>query len=192
MYYVYIHKDKQTGEVVYVGKGSNYRYCNWNSRSDEHATMMKEGKLDLIILKHFDDELEAYNNEGKITEQYKKIGQCKFNISIGRRTSEETKVKLSKVLTGKKRSKETKERIKNNHARPHAKEVLMYKDDILIKKFRSSREAGIFASNNGICSYGWVGRSLHTGEYTKRTKDFPIGDYRFVYQDAKIELRKDQ
>lgn len=192
MYYVYIHKDKQIGEVVYVGKGSNYRYCNWNSRSDEHATMMKEGKLDLIILKHFDDELEAYNNEGKITEQYKKIGQCKFNISIGRRTSEETKAKLSKVLTGKKRSKETKERIKKNHARPQARKVLMYKDGILIKRFRSSREAGRFASNSGICSYGWVGRSLKAGEYTKKMKNFLIRGYRFDYQDAKIKLRKDQ
>lgn len=42
MYYVYIHKHKQTGEVLYCGKGSNYRYCNYNSRNDEHLTLMKE------------------------------------------------------------------------------------------------------------------------------------------------------
>jgi hypothetical protein len=76
--------------------------------------------------------------------------------------------------------------MKKNHARPHAKEVLMYKEGILIKKFRSAREAGIFALNNGICSYGWVGRSLHTGEYTKKTENFPIGGYCFVYHDVKI------
>ncbi|HDR7890825.1 TPA: hypothetical protein QCY29_003177 [Bacillus toyonensis] len=49
--------------------------------------------------------------EEKITQEYKQKDQFEFNISIGRKTSEETKVKISQVLTGKKRTKETKERI---------------------------------------------------------------------------------
>ncbi|KZZ86225.1 hypothetical protein [Bacillus sp. SJS] len=186
MYYVYIHKDKLTKEVVYVGKGSNYRYCGYNSRSNEHIAMMKEKKLDYIILKYFDDEEEAYKYEEKITAAYKKFNQCKFNISIGRRISEETKIKLSKVLSGKKRSNETKDLMKKNHARYNAKQVSLYKDGILIRRFNSSREAGIFASTNGICSYGWVGRSLKTGEITKVTKYFPNQGFRFVYDDDRI------
>jgi hypothetical protein len=190
MYYVYIHKNRESGEVVYCGKGSNFRYCGWNSRSDEHSAMMKKGKLEYIILKNFNDEREAYIYEEKITAQFKKFNQCKFNISIGRRTSDATKVKLSKVLKGKKRSKETRDLIKKNHVRPHAKEVSMYKDGILIRKFKSSREAGKYAVENGICSYGWCGRSLKTKEATIPTKDFPIGGYLFTYEDAKIQLRK--
>ncbi|KKB42971.1 hypothetical protein [Bacillus thermotolerans] len=88
----------------------------------------------------------------------------------------------------KKRNKETKERIKKNHARPLAKTVLMFKDGELIKTFKSSREAGKYAVENGICSYGWVGRSLSTGEATKPTRNFPVGGYRFVYEDDKIKL----
>lgn len=191
-YYVYIHKDRKTGSVVYVGKGSNFRYSDHNSRQDEHLTMMKKGKLDYIILKYFDDELNAYDYEEKITEAYKSFNQCRFNISIGRRTSESTKEKLSKVLRGKRRREETKERIRNNHARPSAKPVLMFKDGAMVKKFRSSREAAIYASGNGICSYGWCGRSLTTGEETKSTRSFPIGGYRFVYDDDKIQYKKDQ
>ncbi|WP_002145823.1 hypothetical protein [Bacillus cereus] len=186
MYYVYIHKHKQTREVMYCGKGSNYRYCNYNSRSDEHLTLMKEQQLEYIILKYFKEEQEAYIYEEKITQEYKQKDQCKFNISIGRKTSKETKVKLSQVLTGKKRTKETKERMKKNHTRPLAKTVLMYKGEILIKKFRSSREAGTYAVENGICSYGWCGRSLKTGEVTKPTREFPVGGYRFVYRDGKM------
>ncbi|MBJ8030245.1 hypothetical protein [Bacillus cereus group sp. N21] len=190
MYYVYIHKHKRTGEVMYCGKGSNSRYCNYNSRSDEHLKLMKQQQLEYTILKYFKEEQKAYIYEEKITQEYKQKNQCKFNISIGRKTSEETKVKLSQVLSGKKRTKETKERMKRNHARPLAKTVLMYKGDVLIKTFRSSREAGTYAVENGICSHGWCGRSLKTGEITKPTREFPIGGYRFVYQDDKIVVKE--
>lgn len=190
MYYVYIHKYKETGEVVYCGKGSKFRYCNYSSRSDEHIKLMKTNQLDYIILKYFEDEQEAYKYEEIVTEQYKQKGQCKFNISIGRRTSEDTKIKLSKALKGKKRTEQTKERMKKNHARPLAKTVMMYKDGRLLKTFESSREAGKYAVENGICSYGWCGRSLKTGEATKPTKDFPSGGFLFVYENDKISSEK--
>ncbi|MDN4493370.1 hypothetical protein [Ureibacillus aquaedulcis] len=188
MFYVYIHKLKQTEEVVYCGKGSNQRFRDYNSRGKEHVSLMKSGQLDYIILEYFEDENEAYDKEEIITERYKLANQCRFNIALGRRTSEQTKRKLSKVLKGKKRSKETKERIKKNHKRPHAKKVLLFKEGRLIKTFRSSREAGQYAVENGICSYGWCGRSLKTGELTKPTKEFPIGGFLFEYEDDNIEL----
>jgi hypothetical protein len=82
--------------------------------------------------------------------------------------------------------------MKKNHTRPLAKEVMMFKDGILIRSFISSREAGTHASRNGICSFGWCGKSLKTGELTKSTYEFPDGGYLFTYQDAKMQLRKDQ
>lgn len=188
MYYVYIHKLKQTEEVVYCGKGSNQRYRDYNSRNDEHLSLMKSGQLNYVILRYFENEKEAYKIEEIITEQFKQSNQCKFNIAIGRRTSDQTKQKLSKVLKGKTRSKETKERIKANHARPLAKKVLMFKEGVLIRTFRSSREAGQYAAGYGICSYSWCSRSLKTGEHTKPTKQFPLGGFLFVYEDDKIEL----
>jgi hypothetical protein len=190
MYYVYIHKIKQNGEVVYVGKGSNFRYKDYNSRSCEHQKMMKCNQLDYVILKYFDDEKEAYDYEEKVTEEYKRIGLCKFNKSIGRKTCEHTKVKLSNILKGKRKNELTRERMRKNHKRPLAKKVVMYKDGKQIKTFRSSREAGRYAAENGICSYGWCGRSLKTGEETKPTKNFPIGGFLFVYEDDKMSTRK--
>ncbi|NEW03262.1 GIY-YIG nuclease family protein [Bacillus megaterium] len=192
MYYVYIHKHKITDEVVYCGKGSNQRYKDYNSRGEEHLKLMKEGKLDYIILRHFEDEKEAYKYEEELIEKYKNKGQCQFNIYIGRKTTEETKLKLSNALKGKRRTKKTKERMRQNHTRPLAQTVSMYKDGVLIKTFRSSREAGAYAVENGVCSHGWCGRSLKTGEVTKPTKKFPIGGYLFQYGDAKIELEKAQ
>ncbi|YCA42816.1 hypothetical protein M1E11_18695 [Bacillus sp. JZ8] len=192
MYYVYTHKDKLTGEVLYCGKGSNQRYRDYNSRGEEHIELMKDGQLDYVIEKYFQDEKEAYIYEEELTKKYKKEGQCRFNIYIGRKATEKTKRKLSEVLKGKKRTKEAKERIKQNHTRPLAKKVSMYKNEVLIRTFISAREAGIYAVKHGICSYGWCGRSLKTGEVTKPTKNFPIGGYLFQYEDAKIKLEKAQ
>jgi hypothetical protein len=60
MYYVYIHKIKQTGEVVYCGKGSKNRYYTYSSRCEEHILMMRKNMLEYVIVKHFKEENEAY------------------------------------------------------------------------------------------------------------------------------------
>ena len=189
-YYVYLHKDKKTGLVVYCGKGSNSRYQDYSSRVADHVFMMKNNQLEYDFVQYFANEIEAYNHEEKVTRMYKEINQCRFNISLGRRTSEQTKDKLSKILKGKKRSNETKERIKKSHARPLAKKVLLYKEGNLLKEFMSSREAGKYAVENEICSYGWCGRSLKTGEDTKPTKNYPTGGYLFVYKNDTINKDK--
>lgn len=186
-YYVYIHKEKKNGNVVYCGKGSNFRFQDHTSRCDEHLSMMKNNQLTYVILQHFVDEKEAYSYEEKLTEEYKKINQCRFNISIGRRTSEETKRKLSKILSGKKRTEKTRRLISKNHGKYNAKKVYLYKEGTLINKFGTSREAGKYAVDNNICSYGWRGRSLTTGEKTQPTKSYPVGSYLFVYENDIIK-----
>lgn len=85
--------------------------------------MMKNNQLAYVVLQHFADEKEAYEYEEKLTENYKKINQCRFNISIGRRTSEETKRKLSKISSGKKRTEKTRRLISKNHGKYNAKKV---------------------------------------------------------------------
>ena len=189
-YYVYIHIDKTTGLIVYCGKGSNSSYQDYSSRAADHIFMMKNNQLEYFILQYFANEIEAYNHEEKVTRMYKEIKQCGFNIALGRRTSEQTKKKLSKVLRGKKRSNETKRLIKKNHARAKAKKVLLYKEGNLLKEFISSRGAGKYAVENEICSYGWCGRSLATGEETKSTINYPSGGYLFVYSDDIIKKEK--
>ena len=187
MYYVYIHKDKITKEIVYAGKGKGLRYADFvNSRNEEHSNLMKNRKLEYLILKEFEDEDEAYKYEEEVIESYKKNNQCKYNVSIGRRTSDETKTKISRALRGKKRTEESRQKIADNHARPNSIGVSMYKGNQMIKTFSSLNDAARFASQNGICSYGWVGRSLKTGEPTKSTKFFPIGGFHFVYEDDRM------
>ena len=176
------------GQIVYCGKGSNARYRDYNSRGKDHLSEMKNNDLEYIILKYFNDEEKAYEYEEYLIKRLKSVNLCKYNISLGRRTSEETKIKLSEILKGKKRSNETKKRIKRNHPRSHAKKVLLYKEGVLLKEFRSARDAGRYAVLNGICSYGWCGRSLATGERTQATRDFPIGGFLFVYTSDKLEL----
>ena len=98
-------------------KGSNARYRDYNSRGKDHLSMLKNSDLEYIILKYFGDEEKAYEYEECIIKRLKSVNLCKFNISLGRRTSEETKIKLSLILKGKKRSQVTKERIKKNRAK---------------------------------------------------------------------------
>lgn len=148
-YYVYIHKDKVDGNALYCGKGSNLRYKDYNSRCRDHIFMMKNNQLEYVILQYFANEVEAYNHEEKVTRMYKEINQCRFNIALGRRTSERTKKKLSKVLRGKKRSNETKKLIKKNQAK--AKKVLLYKEGYLLKEFMSAKGAGKYAVEKEIC-----------------------------------------
>jgi hypothetical protein len=72
--------------------------------------------------------------------------------------------------------------MKKNHARAKAKKVLLYKEGNLLKEFMSAREAGKYALENKICSYGWCGRSLKTGAETKSTINCPSSGYLFVYR----------
>lgn len=94
---------------------------------------------------------------------------------------EETKAKLSGILKGKKWSQVTKNRIKKNHSNPIRRKFFNIKESILIKGFRSSKDAGEYAVNNGMCSYGWCGRSLATREEARPTRDYSIGGLLFVY-----------
>lgn len=71
-YYVYIHKERSAGKVFYVGKGQGKRA--W-SKSNRHAKWREtvaalDGKWDVEIVKDGLSELEAYDLEAELVNQF--------------------------------------------------------------------------------------------------------------------------
>ncbi len=71
-YYVYLHKDRVTGEVFYVGKGHGRRAWNREARSDEwkkKVALLSEG-WDVEIVQDSLSEIEAFELEAELVEKY--------------------------------------------------------------------------------------------------------------------------
>src|SRR5262245_2803202 len=71
-YYVYVHKDKATGKVFYVGKGQGKRA--W-SKSKRHANWQEMvtslgGAWDVEIVKNDLSELEAFDLEAELVDHH--------------------------------------------------------------------------------------------------------------------------
>lgn len=71
-YYVYVHKDRETGKVFYVGKGQGKRA--W-SKSKRHAKWQEvvtalDDAWEVEIVKDKLSELEAYDLEAQLVEQH--------------------------------------------------------------------------------------------------------------------------
>lgn len=99
-YYVYTHK--LNGEIIYVGKGTRNRAYRFYRRSELWKTIVGD-KQDLIkadIVAWFDDEMEAFEYESKLTAQYKSMGLCRANITVGTKLTENTKRIISEKLKG--------------------------------------------------------------------------------------------
>lgn len=85
-YYVYIHIDKNTNEVLYVGKGTGDRFKDLTSRNDtylKYINTLGKDNIECRIIKYFEDEAEAYNYEKEITDLFKSLGQAKYSIKSG-------------------------------------------------------------------------------------------------------------
>jgi len=105
-YYVYAHS-KPSGEVFYVGKGSDKRLFTTGNRSEYWKRIVKKHGYTASILEECDDELQAYDKEIFWIAHYKSLGQCLANFTIGGDGVNVEKrwwnKKISKSLTGKKR-----------------------------------------------------------------------------------------
>lgn len=118
-HYVYRHYIDDI--TLYVGKGSGNRAYDKNNRSEAWNKELRNKDYKIEIVKHFATAKEAYEYEGYLTNHYKSIGQCKINVSIGAKTSEETKIKMrlnhanvkgeNNPNFGKKASEETREKM---------------------------------------------------------------------------------
>lgn len=82
MFYVYEWFIKDTGEVIYVGKGSKNRY-----KVRKHNLMfnefIKRFDCDSRIVKYCEDEQSAFQEESDRIAELKAIGQCVCNINTG-------------------------------------------------------------------------------------------------------------
>jgi hypothetical protein len=71
-YYVYVHKDRATGEVFYVGKGNGKRAWETRRRNDkwkEKVASLTNG-WDVKLVKEDLSEIEAFELEAELVEQY--------------------------------------------------------------------------------------------------------------------------
>lgn len=81
-YYVYEWYIKETGEVIYVGKGTRNRY-KVRKHNKFFTEMLKRFECDSRIIKSFDTEQDAFSYEYKRIEELKTKGQCVCNIYQG-------------------------------------------------------------------------------------------------------------
>lgn len=78
MYYVYLHKNPETGIPFYVGKGKNRRAYNVSNRSKHHKTylktLLKTYSMDDIveIVYYSENEYDVYHKEISLIEEYGK------------------------------------------------------------------------------------------------------------------------
>lgn len=82
MFYVYEWFIKETGEVIYVGKGSNKRYLN-KQHNSVFKELIKRFDCESRIIAFFDNEKEAFQKEFDRINELKAVGQCVCNIRKG-------------------------------------------------------------------------------------------------------------
>lgn len=82
MFYVYEWYNVETGEIIYVGKGTGRRY-KVRKHNKFFNDMIKRHTCESRIVKEFDTEKEAFSYEFERVGELKKIGQCVCNIYDG-------------------------------------------------------------------------------------------------------------
>jgi len=83
MYYVYEFYIVDTGEIIYAGKGTGYRYKVRSQRNKVLTEMLGRYNCDSRIVKEFDDEKDAFDFEFEYINKLKETGQCVCNIYSG-------------------------------------------------------------------------------------------------------------
>ncbi len=82
MFYVYEWYIKETGEIIYVGKGCKRRY-KVTKHNKFFNEMIRRYECESRIIKTFDNEREAFQYEFDRVNELKKDGQCTCNIYEG-------------------------------------------------------------------------------------------------------------
>lgn len=168
-HYVYIHKDKETGEVLYVGKGLNGRaYAGWDQRP------YSKENVDIEIVKEFKDEMLALKYEEILTKKYHKLGEAKFNKKAGVKISEKLKSEMylgeNNPNYGNKWSEEQKARLSGKNNGMFGKPSPTRRKCVLIMPngesvyFNFVGEAYKYFKENFGLSSGKVKELLKTGE----------------------------
>ena len=82
MFYVYEWFIKETGEIIYVGKGCNNRY-KVRKHNRFFNDMVRRFDCESRIIKRFENEQDAFDYEYVRVHELKEIGQCVCNIYEG-------------------------------------------------------------------------------------------------------------
>lgn len=106
-FYVYRYSVEDTGEVIYIGKGSGDRYKNTTDRNKFFISMYKTHKCKVQILWNHMTEAEAFALEKTLIAYYRLYTSCRLtNVcdggggAAGHRWSEEDKRKISERSKG--------------------------------------------------------------------------------------------
>lgn len=103
-YYVYEWFIKSTGEVFYVGKGTDNRVTSNKDRNKHFLAIKKKYDCDCRIVKEFDDEQEALDFEKEYGECLKANGFAKASYVLGGKEkfiSAETRKKIASAMKGR-------------------------------------------------------------------------------------------
>lgn len=82
MFYVYEWFIVETGEIIYVGKGTGRRY-RVRKHNRFFNNMIKRFNCDSRIVRYFESETDAFQYEHDRVEELKQLGQCVCNIYGG-------------------------------------------------------------------------------------------------------------
>lgn len=196
MFYVYEWFIKETGEVIYVGKGSKKRYL-----SKQHNSTFKEliRRFDCKsrIVAEYEKEEDAFQKEFDYVNELKSIGQCVCNIRKGgyggssvngktQRWTEEERQKYSEynVMKSAKQRKRMSEY--NPMKNPEIAEKVNCKKRFPIvvgdKRYSSAKELANVCKRTETAIYGWVKRGYTPwGESCFYEKDGENKHWRELY-----------
>lgn len=87
-YYVYLHKEEDTGNVFYVGKGKNGRAWHFTSRTDAWKEIQREHGVTVEIVTGGLTEAQAMSIEAELIRNYIAKGLAKANLFVPPKTED--------------------------------------------------------------------------------------------------------
>lgn len=170
MYYVYEWFIVETGEVIYVGKGTHNRY-KVKKHNKLFNEMIKRFECDSRIVKEFEDEESAFEFEYERVNHFWNLGECVCNIRKGgyggttEWWSEEKKKWYSEFNVMK--SESQRKRMSENNPMKNSetvKRVVAKKSRAVIigdKKFSSVKEAMTYFDTTFEAIQNWCKKGIN-------------------------------
>lgn len=153
-YYVYYHVSEKTGEIYYVGKGSEKRYILFKRRGKLWDAFYRKHGCDAVIAFKNLSEKMAFKLEIKEIKRLKKINQCRANISNGG-----DGVNVDKRWWGENISKSQIKKFKET-PKPKGKENLTFKHfcdyNVLIDEYKTLNTTQIAKKYNVSTTTVWM------------------------------------
>lgn len=190
MFYVYEWFIKNTGEVIYVGKGTKRRY-KVRKHNRLFNEMLKRFECDSRIIKTFESEQEAFEYEYEMIEYYKNKNQCVCNIKKGGTGGE------TSWWTQEKRKQYSLNNVmKSNSQRKRMKENNPMKNKDVVEKVSKSKRKRVVINGVEYESVKMASKKLGYCEFTisnwcKKGYDIFGNPCRYANEDQKeIPLMK--